>query len=193
MKNPIRQWLNEHVGIPVVVLLRGWVLNRLIANVPLPWLRDAYYRRVCGIKIGKGSAIWQGAQFTGDKLNEIEIGDHCAISFNSFWVAGAAIILKNDVVTGHFVEFYTSDHDPDDPAFTRRNAPIVIEDHVWIGSRAIILKGVTVGRGAVIAAGSVVTRDVAPFTIVGGNPAKLIRKRGATEFTYHHDGAPLFG
>ena len=54
-------------------------------------------------------------------------------------------------------------------------APVDIEDDVWIGFNAIILKGVTIGRGAVVAAGSVVTKNVAPFTVVGGNPARLIR------------------
>ena len=81
-----------------------------------------------------------------------------------------------------WVELYTSDHDPDDPYFSRRDAPITIHDNVWIGSSAIILKGVTVGEGAVVAAGSVVTRDVKAFTIVGGNPAKLIRERGTRTF-----------
>ena len=55
--------------------------------------------------------------------------------------------------------------------------PIVIEDDVWIGARVIILKGVTIGKGSIIGAGSVVTKDVEPYSIVGGNPAKLIRKR----------------
>jgi acetyltransferase-like isoleucine patch superfamily enzyme len=55
------------------------------------------------------------------------------------------------------------------------SAPIIIEDHVWISFNSIILKGVTIGKGAIIAAGSVVTKDVAPFTLVAGNPAKLIK------------------
>jgi len=56
----------------------------------------------------------------------------------------------------------------------RIDAPTILEESVWVGCRAVILKGVTVGRGAVVAAGSVVTKDVPPFTIVGGNPAKVI-------------------
>ncbi len=61
------------------------------------------------------------------------------------------------------------------------SAPIVIEDDVWIGARSTILKGVRIGRGAVVAAASVVTRDVAPFTLVAGNPAKVIRQLEAAE------------
>ncbi len=55
-------------------------------------------------------------------------------------------------------------------------APIIIEDHVWIGMNSIILKGVHIGKGAVVAAGSIVTKDVPPLTIVGGNPAKVIKR-----------------
>ncbi len=175
-----------------MLLLRGWVLNRLVTNIPIPAFRYAYYRVVCGIKIPKSSAVWMGAQFTGGAVDQIVIGERCSIAYDSFWVAGATIIIKDDVVTGHRVEFYTSDHDPDDPAFGRRDAPIVVEDHAWIGSRAIILKGTTIGQGAVIAAGSVVTKDVAPFTIVGGNPARFLRMRNTTEFTYRIEGSPMF-
>lgn len=176
-----------------MALLRGWVLNRLVSNLPFPAFRYFYYRLVCGIKIGLGSSIWMGAQFTGGALDQIKIGDHCSVAYDSFWVAGAAIILKDNVVTGHRVEFYTSDHDPDSPDFSRRDAPIIIEDYAWIGSRATILKGVTIGKGAVVAAGSVVTKDVAPFSIVGGNPAKFIKMRGTTTLRYEVNGSPLFG
>jgi len=192
MFNLIRSWLNKYIGIPVMLLLRGWVLNKVVANIPIPQVRYAYYRLVCGIRIAKSSSLWMGAQFAGGAMNQIEIGENCSIGYDTFWVAGAAIRVSCDVVMGHRVEFYTSDHDPDDPSFTQRDAPIIVEDHVWIGSRAIILKGVTIGRGAVIAAGSVVTKGVEPFMIVGGNPARPIRKRGTTKFTYHHDGSPLF-
>ncbi len=175
-----------------MALLRGWALNRVVSNIPISGLRYAYYRTVCGIKIGQGSAVWMGAQFTGGTLNEIAIGDHCSIAYDSYWIAGAAIQIGNDVVTGHRVTFCTSDHDPDDPAFSRRDAPIIIEDHAFIGSLAMILKGVRIGRGAVVAAGSVVTKDVPPFMIVGGNPAKVIRQRAISEFTYKVNGTPLF-
>lgn len=190
--NPLRRWLNQYLGIPLILLLRGWILNRFVANIPIAPLRYIYYRAVCGIKIGAGSSLWMGAQFTGGAMDQIVIGQNCSIGYDTFWVAGAAIAVKDDVVMGHRVEFYSSDHDPDDPAFARRDAPIVIEDHAWIGSRAIILRGVTVGRGAVVAAGSVVTKDVPPFAIVAGNPAKVIRERGTKDFTYSHDGTPLF-
>ncbi|WP_370630610.1 DapH/DapD/GlmU-related protein [Mucilaginibacter sp. 21P] len=72
---------------------------------------------------------------------------------------------------------WTLHHDYNSPDFAQAGAPVVIEDYAWVCSRAIILPGVTIGRGAVVAAGAVVTRDVAPYTVVGGTPAKKIADR----------------
>ena len=71
----------------------------------------------------------------------------------------------------------TASHDITKPNRPLVTAPITICDGVWIGARAIVLPGVTIGEGAVVAAGAVVTKDVEPFTVVGGNPAKFIKKR----------------
>ncbi len=179
----VRRLANDYLAVPLLGFLRTWVLNTVVSNLPVARLRYGYYRHVCGIKIGRGTSIWTGARFTGGRMNAITIGNYCSIPYNSFWVVGAPITIGDHVVFGHMVELYTSDHDPDDPAFSRRDAPIVIGDRVWIGSRAIILKGVTVGEGAVVAAGSMVTRDVAEYTIVAGRPATYIRERGARDLT----------
>lgn len=188
----IRRLLNDYFAVPFVAFLRGWLLNVVVAHLPMASLRYGYYRWVCGIRMGRGSSVWLGAQFTGDKMHEIVIGDYCSIGLDSFWVVGAPIRFGHNVAVSHRVEFYTSDHDPDDPSFARRNGPITIGDWVWIGSGAKILKGVMIGEGAVIAAGAVVTDDVAPYTIVAGNPAHCIRQRRARQFTYRHETTPLF-
>lgn len=65
--------------------------------------------------------------------------------------------------------------------------PVTIEDDVWIGARSILLKGVTVGRGAIVAAGSVVTRDVPPYSVVGGVPAKVLKMRWSREKIEEHE------
>lgn len=89
----------------------------------------------------------------------IRIGRNCLIAAN-------VSLLDSD---GHGVSL--ADRAKANPV----SEPIVIEDNVWIGANAIVLKGVTIGRGAIVAAGSVVTRDVAPMTLVGGNPARMIK------------------
>ena len=182
MLKQIRSWLNVTFGIPIVGFLRTWILNVIIGNVPWAIVRNFYYRKVCRISIGKNTEIWSGVRFAGGAMDKISIGYYCTIPHFTFFVAGDSIVIGNNVVFGHGVELYTSDHDPDDPYFSRRDAPITIQANVWLGSSAIILKGVTIGEGAVVAAGSVVTRDVEAFNIVGGNPAKLIRERGTRTF-----------
>ena len=88
----------------------------------------------------------------------VTIGEHCAISWD-------VEILDTDIHTQ-----LDEDGQP-----LERTAPVLIEDRVWIGTRAIILKGVTIGHDSIVAAGSVVTRSVAPCSVCAGNPAKVIR------------------
>lgn len=184
----MRRFLNDYLAVPLLAFVRSYALNYLVSRVPSQWFRQTYYRRVCGMKIGRDTSIALDCRFTGDKLHEIEIGNNVSIPPGAFFVCGAAIRIGDDVTFGHRVSLYTSDHDPDDPAFTRRSAPIVIEARAFVASQAIILNGVTVGRGAVVAAGSVVTGDVPPYTIVAGNPARALRERRAREFTHKQTG-----
>jgi maltose O-acetyltransferase len=72
----------------------------------------------------------------------------------------------------------------DSPSFEARYEPIAIDDWAWIATNAIVLAGVTIGEAAVIAAGAVVTKDVPPYSIVGGNPAKTIGERKKQQFDY---------
>mgnify|MGYP006138619401 CR=1 FL=1 len=108
------------------------------------------------IQVGDGTRI-NGASIHA--TSSITIGRNCLIASN-------VMILDSD---GHGVA--VADRERHNPVA----APIVIEDDVWVGANAIVLKGVTLGRGSVVAAGSVVTRDVAPMTLVGGNPARFIK------------------
>ncbi|MBU1326625.1 acyltransferase [Patescibacteria group bacterium] len=85
--------------------------------------------------------------------------------------------IGNNVSIAGEVRIYTMEHDIDSPDFAEISAPVTIEDYVVIGTRVTILPGVTIGKGAVVASGAVVTKEVAPYTVVGGVPAKFIRER----------------
>jgi maltose O-acetyltransferase len=89
------------------------------------------------------------------------------------------ITIGSDVSIGPEVAILTLGHDPRSPEFADRGGPVTIGDHAWIGFRAIVLPGVSIGEGAVVGAGAVVSRDVPPFTIVAGNPARPIGRRPA--------------
>lgn len=87
------------------------------------------------------------------------------------------IVIGSDVSIGPEAAILTLGHDPRSPEFADRGGPVSIGDRAWIGYRALVLPGVCIGEGAVVGAGSVVTRDVPPFAIVAGNPARVIGER----------------
>ena len=108
----------------------------------------------------------------------IKIGSYSNVNKRSLLDGrGGELVIGDNVDIAQEVNIWTLEHDYNDSNYTAKGEPVVIEDYVWIASRATILPGVHVGKGAVVAAGAVVTKDVLPFTIVGGVPAKVIGKR----------------
>ena len=120
--------------------------------------------------------------FYTDFGKNITIGKDVFINSGCHFQDQGGITIGDGSLIGHNVVLATINHDLS-PLKNRENhyAPIVIEDHVWVGSNATILQGVTIGRWSVVAAGAVVTKDVLPFTVVGGVPAKVIRRIDPSE------------
>lgn len=156
-------------------------LLHLVGLVPCHCFRRFFYR-LAGIKIGKGSTIHTGARFYDPR--NINIGEDTII--------GESVILdgRDKLTVGSHVDIaseamiYNSEHDVNDESFSAKNSPVKIEDYVFIGPRVIILAGVTIGKGAVVGAGAVVTKDVPPYAIVGGVPAKIIGERRSKDLHY---------
>lgn len=116
--------------------------------------------------------------FNVRQLDSISIGSRSNINPNCMFDSrGGKITVGDYVDISPEVNIWTLQHDTQSPVFATLGGDVYIEDFVWIGNRAIILPGVTVGRGSVVAAGSVVTKSVEPNTIVGGVPARKIGKR----------------
>lgn len=141
------------------------------------------------IKIGKGSEINSNcnisltAGFT-KKEPLLEIGEHTYIGEgNNIRVAGGFIRIGNNCLISQQNTFVTSNHLYEkkllikDQEWTSSNNYIVIEDDVWIGANSVVLPGVTIHQGAIVAAGSIVTKDIPEYAIVAGNPAKIIKYR----------------
>jgi len=138
------------------------------------------------ISIGNYVEIRKGARLeaVGSKTSpspKIEIGDGTSIHFYFHCGAASSVKIGKNVLIAGRVFITDHDHEYEDIAPIYNGAglntePVVIEDEVWIGEGAVVLKGVTVGKRSVIGANAVVTKSVPPYTVVGGVPARFIRK-----------------
>ena len=160
-----------------VLLVLGFMGSSKVGSV----LR-AYFMKLIGFKIGKNVKIMNGIVI--NKISDpIFIDDETFVNKNVYFDANVPIKIGKYCEIGFNTVFSTSKHNLVSDYKNRRHfvesKPIVVEDFVWIGCNSIILQGVTIGQGSVVAAGSIVISDVPPKTLVGGNPAKIIKSLSA--------------
>ena len=146
----------------------------MVAYVPSHHIRK-WILRGLGCRIGEGVRLYHGFEVRSPWRLIIEEGT--IIGNDSILDARAGLHIGKNVNLSSEVAIWTAQHDPQSATFETRMKPVVIEDYAWLSYRAVILPGVTVGRGAVVAAGAIVTKDVPPFTIVAGIPAQAIGER----------------
>lgn len=159
-----------------------------VGYLPSHHLRRFFYR-LSGITIGAGSTIHMMARIYDPR--HITIGEDTIIGEKAsldgrkqLHNSQGGLEIGSHVDVASEVMFWTSEHDINDPSMKAVEEKVVIGDYVFIGPRSIILPGTTIGKGAVVAAGAIVTKDVEPFSIVAGVPAKKIGERPATAIGY---------
>lgn len=162
----------------------SWLVLKLPRLRLFNWMKKSYLSLCFGARIGKRVVFYPGIWiFPGRNL---VLGDDVDIAFGVLITTGGGVQIGERTLIGYGTKILSSNHNiPNSRASIfasgHQNKPVHIERDVWIGANCIVLPGVTIGEGAVVAAGSVVTRDISEFSIVGGVPAKLIRYRdGAT-------------
>ena len=131
------------------------------------------------LRVGRESYGFGAASFNGCTAESpVDIGSFCS-------VAGGVLFLCQANHPSHTASTFPLQsrvfRREENLGYLKSKGPIVVGNDVWIGACAIIMSGVTIGDGAIVAAGSVVTKDVPPYTLVGGNPAKFIKKRFSDE------------
>jgi len=158
-----------------------------IGRIPIRWIRDRLARRVLGMRVDPSAQLY--------RWREVRSGRNVTVGAGSVIGLWATLDARVGGITiGRHVNFssdvaiWTQQHDPRSPDFAAVGGPVTIEDRAWLSFRCTVLPGVTIGEGAVVAAGAVVTTDVAPYTIVGGVPARPIGER-PRDLTYAFDKA----
>lgn len=162
---------------------------RCVGHIPSHSFRKLFYR-IAGVRIGKGSAIHMWANFFDP--GNISIGEDSILGDHIFLDGREKLVIGSHVDIASQVMIYNSEHNLESGDFEAIEEPVAIGDYTFIGPRAIILPGVKVGKGAVVAAGAVVTKDVPEFAIVGGVPAKVIGERKNKKLDYKLGRARLF-
>lgn len=166
-----------------------FLCNYVVNRIPFHCIRLLYYRKVMRFEIGAGSHVLMGVIF--DAPRKFSMGKNSVLTRGCKIGNRGGVRIGNNVSVAEEAFILAGDHDPNDPFFPSRFAPVVIEDHAFIGSRALILKGVCVGRGAVVGAGAVVHKTVNAHEIVAGNPAKPIGERNP-DLRYEIQYGPWF-
>jgi maltose O-acetyltransferase len=159
----------------------GMYVLSLAGQLPF-WFLRAFFYDLSGMKIGTNTTINRGARIYNS--SNIQIGEDTIIGEDAVLDGREKLIIGSHVDMATGVMIYNSQHDIHAEDFGATSAPVVIEDYVFIGPRAIILPGVTIKKGAVVGAGAVVTKDVGEAEIVGGVPAKTISKRELKNYSY---------
>jgi len=162
-----------------------YLFNRWLTFIPFHAPRRWLLGRMLG-KMGRDPSVLMGLEVREPR--NIELGDNVVLNRGVLLDGrGGKLVVGNNVDVAQEVAIWTLGHDAHDDQHRTLGAPVMIEDCVWIGHRAIILPGVRIGRGAVVGAGAVVTKDVPAMAIVGGVPAKVIgQRRSSLQYTKIH-------
>lgn len=192
--SPAGRWVAARMpsGIKQAILRRYWPLKELhehwveyllelIGYVPVHAIRIFVYKHIGKVTIGPQSSIHRRCRFYAPW--RVTIGHNTVINRDVLLDGRSSLVIGNNVSISEGTIILSLGHDVDAPDFALKGSQVTIEDYVFIGSYARILPSVTIGRGAVIGVGAVVTKDISPYTVAAGIPAQRIRERSC-DLTY---------
>ena len=163
----------------------SYLFNGILTHFPNYFVRKLYLTKVMGVGIGNQTFVHMGCFFNSD----VTIGSNSVIG-RECHLLGPIRVGNNVSITAQTYVFATS-HLKDSPTFEAYAQPVTIEDYAWIGARAMILPGVTIGRGAILGASSTATKNIPNFAVFAGTPAREVGMR-STVLDYELDYSPHF-
>jgi acetyltransferase-like isoleucine patch superfamily enzyme len=152
-----------------------FVWHALVSRLPSYSLRQFWFTRFLGNRCDSPVALHRGLKLFA--MGGIHVAADTTINRDVTLDGRGRLDIGRHVSISEGVKILTAGHDIDAADFRLTLAPVRVRDWVWIGANALVMPGVTLGEGAVVGAGSVVTRDVAPYTVVAGSPARFVRSR----------------
>lgn len=164
--------------------LNCWFTNSVLSCFPSKRIRYCGLK-LQGMELAHNVRFYQGFHIRSPHL--ITIDDHVTIGPKCLLDGRKELHICHHVVIAYDAIIWTLNHDYNDIHFSSKGAKVVIEPYAWICSRSVILPGVTIGEGAVVASGAVVTKDVPPYAIVGGIPARIIGTREKKAYDYGYN------
>ena len=174
--------------VTVAVASAYYAYNSFVSRIPFYCIRHWYLRNIMKIPLGRGCAIHMNCFFSG---RHVVVGNNSIINRNVYIDGRSPVEIGNNVSISLEAMIFSMTHDIRSAGFDPVRKTTRISDFAWVGARAMILPGITIGKGAVVGAGAVVTRDVEPFEIVAGVPAKKIGER-RHDLSYTLKYRPLF-
>ena len=171
--------LRRKLGLWFDAVSMLWI--RFVCCIPSKHLRRAFLCLYRDVHIHRSVPLYHGLEYWRGPLS---IGEGSSVGFRNHLDCRRGLEIGRSVCLASDVTIWTLHHDYNDPSFGTKGGKVKIGDYAWLCANCIVLPGVTVGEGAVVAAGAVVTSDVAPWSVVGGVPARKIAERQRKDYHY---------
>lgn len=176
---PLKNRIKRRIVLARSALSMVWI--HISLAVPSKHFRRFFLNCHRNVQIHESVPIYHGLEWWAGPLS---LGEGSSVGFRNHLDCRKGLEIGRNVCLASDVTIWTLHHDYNDAHFSVKGGKVTIGDYAWLCSNCIVLPGVTIGEGAVVAAGAVVNRDVAPWTVVGGVPAKPVAQREKKEYDY---------